>query len=117
MSRPITEAEALRRYPELRALVMARQAGWVFRVMHGNGSPVGIAGSISRRQYTDALFIFDRTNVSAGRVLDDAYGGGCVWSKEGSDLEEVVYELIGLPEPEEPGAPYLVRRPSLLWTP
>jgi len=40
-----------------------------------------------------------------------------VWSKEGSDLQEVVYELLGLPEPGEPGAPSLVKRSRLLWTP
>jgi hypothetical protein len=31
---------------------------------------------LDRQQYTNALFVFDRTNVSAARVLDDAYGGG-----------------------------------------
>jgi hypothetical protein len=118
MTAPITEADALRRFPELHELVTVREAGWVFRPIQDNGGELeGIAGSYSREQYTDALFIFDRTNVSAARVLDDAYGGGCVWSTEGSDLQEVVRELLGLPEPGEPGAPYLVKRPSLLWTP
>lgn len=117
MNQPTSDAEAVRQHPELQALVTARQAGWVFRVMIEDGDPVGIAGSFNRQQYTDAIFIFDRTNVSAARVLDDWYGDGCVWSKEGSDLQEVVYELLGLPEPGEPGAPYLVKRSSLLWTP
>ncbi len=117
MIQSIRDAEAVRLYPELQALIDVRQAGWVFRAMQDNGAPVGIAGSLSRQQYTDALFIFDRTNVSAARVLDDAHGGGCVWSKEGSDIREVVDELLGLPEPGEPGAPSLVKRSSLLWTP
>ena len=117
MNQPIHDAEAVRLYPELQALVTARQAGWVFRAMLDDGQPAGIAGSYSRQQYTDAIFIFDRANVSAARILDDAYGSGCVWSKEGSDLQEVVYELLGLPEPGEPGAPHLVKRSSLLWTP
>jgi hypothetical protein len=84
-------------------LVTVRKAGWVFRPIQDSGGELeGIAGSYSREQYTDALFVFDRTNVSAARVLDDAYGGGCVWSTEGSDLQEVVRELLGLPKPGEP---------------
>lgn len=117
MNESITDMEAVRRYPELQALVTARQAGWIFRALHEDDEPVGIAGSYSRQQYTDALFIFDRTNVSAARVLDDACGGGCVWTKEGSDLQEVVHELLGLPEPGQPRAPALIRRSSLLWIP
>ncbi|PKW14557.1 hypothetical protein [Saccharopolyspora spinosa] len=118
MNPPINNEDALRRYPELQQLVTVREVGWVFRPIQDQDGPLeGIAGSFSRNQYTDAIFIFDRTNVSAARVLDDAYGGGCVWSKEGSDLQEVVYELLGLPEPGDPGAPYLVKRSSLLWTP
>ncbi|MEV5717302.1 hypothetical protein AB0L41_25715 [Amycolatopsis mediterranei] len=117
MNESITDMEAVRRYPELQALVTARQAGWIFRALHEDDEPVGIAGSYSRQQYTDALFIFDRTNVSAARVLDDACGGGCVWTKEGSDLQEVVHELLGLPEPGQPGAPELIKRSNLLWIP
>jgi hypothetical protein len=113
----VTDEEAVRRYPELQALVTARQAGWIFRALHEDDEPVGVAGSFSRQQYTDAVFIFDRTDVSAARVLDEAYDGGCVWSKEGSDLPEVVHELLGLPEPGQAGAPALVKRSSLLWTP
>ena len=113
----VTDEEAVRRYPELQALVTARQAGWIFRTLHEDDEPVAIAGSYSRQQYTDAVFIFDRTNVSAARVLDEAYGGGCVWTKEGSDLQEVVHELLGLPEPGQSGAPALVKRSGLLWTP
>jgi hypothetical protein len=118
MTAPINNEEAVRRYPELQELVTVQAAGWVFRPIQEDGGELeGIAGSFSRQQYTDAVFIFDRTNVSAARVLDDAYGSGCVWSKEGADLQEVVQELLGLPEPGEPGAPSLVKRSSLLWTP
>jgi len=117
MNASVTDEDAVRLFPELQALVTARRAGWIFRALHDDGAAVGIAGSYSRQQYTDALFIFDRTSVSAARVRDDTYGGGCVWSKEGSDLQEVVHELLGLPEPGQPGAPSLVKRSSLLWTP
>jgi hypothetical protein len=118
MDAPISTDEAVRRYPELRDLVTVRRAGWLFRPIHNqNGELEGIVGSYSRQQYTDAIFIFDQTNVSAARVLDDSYGGGCVWSKEGSDLQEVVQELLALPEPGQRLAPTLVTRSSLLWTP
>jgi hypothetical protein len=118
MNQPINNEDAVRRYPELQELVTVREAGWVFRPIQDDGGELeGIAGSYSRDQYTDAIFVFDRTNVSAARVLDDAYGGGCVWLKEGSDLQEVVQELLGLLEPGQAGAPYLVKRSSLLWTP
>jgi hypothetical protein len=118
MNASISTDDALRRYPELQDLITAREAGWNFRPIQGdNGELEGVAGSYSRQQYTDAIFIFDRTNVSAARVLDDAYGGGCVWSKEGSDLQEIVQELLALPEPGQRLAPTLVKRSSLLWTP
>ena len=118
MSEMITEADALRRYPELHQLLTIRRAGWIFRLIDdANGELVGLSGSYSRQRYTDALFIFDRTNVAAARVLDDTYGGGCVWKKEGADLQQVVTDLLGLPEPGTPGAPTLVKRSSLLWTP
>ena len=117
MNQPVSTADALRLYPELQSLVAVKDAGWSFRTMMDGDEPVGIAGSISRQQYTDALFIFDRSNVHAARVMDESYGGGCVWSKEGSDLQEVVFDMLGLPEPGTAGAPHLVKRSSLLWTP
>lgn len=118
MNQTITEADAVRRFPELNDLVRIRRAGWVFRLIDGaDDELVGVAGSYSRQQYTDALFIFDRTNVSAARVLDQGYGGGCVWKKESTDLQEVVQELLGLPEPGQRSAPQLVKRASLLWVP
>jgi hypothetical protein len=118
MSESISDAEAVRRFPEIQSLVDVRQAGWNFRpITDDNGSLVGISGSYSVQQYTDAIFIFDRTNVTAARVVAEEYGGGCVWSREGADLQEVVYDILGLPEPGAPGAPHLVKRSNLLWTP
>ncbi|MGB3438669.1 MAG: hypothetical protein WBA97_07925 [Actinophytocola sp.] len=118
MNPQVTSADSLRLYPELQQLLDVREAGWVFRLIQDEDGPLeGIAGSFSRQQYTDAIFVFDRTNVSAARVLADENGGGCVWSKQGSGIQEVVFELIGLPEPGQPAAPSLVKRSSLLWTP
>ena len=115
---PITAADAIARYPELAALVPLNQAGWVFRIIFDDdGEPGCHVGSRSLRQYTDAIVIYDRTHTSAARVLDDDYGGGCVWKTEGRDLREVVDDLLGLPEPDTPGAPHLVTSSSLLWSP
>lgn len=118
MTDTITEADAIRRYPELVALADARRAGWRFRMLvNSDGEPECLVGSRSLRQYTDAIFIHDRTDVSAARVLDDAYGGGCVWKTEKRDLQEVVHDLLALPEPDTQGAPTLVITSNLLWSP
>ncbi|MEV6241055.1 hypothetical protein [Lentzea sp. NPDC051838] len=118
MDELITEDDAVRRYPQLQALVSVRRAGWTFHVIEDEAHRLsGIAASHSRKQYTDALFIFDDTNVSGVRLLADDYGGGCVWKKSGADLQEVVHDLLGLPEPGERGAPTLVTKSRLLWTP
>lgn len=115
---PITQADAIARYPELAALVPLSQAGWVFRMIFDDQNEPGcVVGSRSLQRYTDAIVIYDRTHTSAARMLDDAYGGGCVWKTESRDLTEVVHDLLGLPEPDTPGAPHLVRGSSLLWTP
>lgn len=115
MNEPITEAAALRLYPELQELVTIRHAGWNFRMsFDADGEPECLMASRSIQRYTDALFILDQHNVTGSRLLDDAFGGGCVWIKSGSDLHEVVQELLGLPEPGEPGAPALVLRSNVL---
>ena len=118
MSELITEDDAVRRYPQLKELVTIRKAGWTFRHIEDEARRlVGIAASMSRKQYTDGLFIFDSTNVSAVRLLADEYGGGCVWKKSGAELQEVVTDLLRLPEPGQSGAPTLVTKSRLLWTP
>lgn len=113
----IAEAEALRLFPELKELVTIRRAGWVFRPV-GNREVqelVGIVGSLTRQRYTDALWIYDRSTVIGVRVLQPEYGGGCVWRKDSGDLQEIVQELLALPEPDDRMAPRLVK--PRLWTP
>ena len=118
MNLSMSAADALREFPELQSLIDMREAGWNFRpIVSDSHELIGISGSYSVAQYTDAIYIFDHGNIMAARVLADEYGGGCVWTKEGADLQEVVYDILGLPEPGTPGAPYLVKRSSLLWTP
>jgi hypothetical protein len=114
----ITEGEALRRFPELHALVTLRRAQWIFRLVgHPDTGLEGVVASYSRQRYTDALWIYDASTVVGVRVLDEDYGGGTVWKKDTGTLPEVVYELLGLPEPDDRLAPKLVKGSSLLWTP
>lgn len=113
----ITEEDALRLFPELCELVTIRRKGWTFRPV-GNqeaGQFDGIVGSYTRPKYTDALWIYARTEVIGVRVLQAEYGGGTVWLKESGDLQEVVRELLDLPEPDERLAPTLVK--PRLWAP
>lgn len=119
MNQVITRDDALRRYPQLRALLeLSQSSQWTFRyVENGAGEVVALAGSRSLQRYTDAIFILGPSEVGAARVLDEAYGGGCVWKREGGDLQEVIYDLLALPEPGQPGAPSLVTSGGLLWTP
>ena len=117
MSETITEADAIRRYPELDALITLRQAGWCFRlILDEDNQPGCLVGSYSRERYTDAIFIYDQTHAAAARVLDNTYGGGCVWKTESRSLAEVANDLLTLPEPDTHGAPALVIRPLDLWT-
>jgi hypothetical protein len=119
MNEAISREDALQRFPELASLATIEQAGWPFRIARdAAGEPECVTASRSIQRYTDALFIYDRNNIVAARVLAEEFdGGGCVWMKQSSSLEEVIYELLGLPEPGEPGAPSLVKQSSLLWTP
>ncbi|WP_436493199.1 hypothetical protein [Actinokineospora sp. HUAS TT18] len=114
----VSTADALRRFPELAELVAIRDAGWNFHLLRNeDGSLLGLAASYSQQQYTDAVFVFDRSRVVANRILADDYGGGMVWFKDGNDIQEVVRDLRALPPPGAPGAPSLVIRSSSLWKP
>jgi hypothetical protein len=115
---PVSDAVAIARYPELAQLVAIRQVGWIFRPLHDEADQlIGIAGSWTRQRYTDALLIFDRNHVITSRVLADGHGDGCVWMREGNDIQEAITDLLALPEPGQPGAPSLAIRVSSLWTP
>jgi hypothetical protein len=114
----ITEEQALWRFPELHELVILRQASWKFRLIGDRDKGIeGVVATYSRKQFTDALWIYDQGTIIGVRVLDEAYGGGTVWSKQDGTLPEVVTELLNLPDPDDRLAPRLVKRSSLLWTP
>ena len=115
----ISEADAVRRFPDLAKLVDIRTAGWRFLHLLVDGEPV-IVGRYPWPAHLDALWVFDRRYCVALRMADDLPGatGGTVWQYEGC-LVDAVDELLALPEPGNSSAPQLIRATtrSLLWRP
>lgn len=110
----ISEAEAIRLYPELEVLRTIRSAGWYFRArLDGAGEMLAIEGWRDWPDgWRDAIVINDSTDACAGRALAD----DMVWCTEGT-LTDVVTELLVLPAPSDPAAPRLVIGSAPLWTP
>jgi hypothetical protein len=111
---PISEADAIRRYPELDALRIIRHAGWTFRPrLDESGELVCIDGWRGwPGGCRDAIGIKASTDACAIRLLC----GEMVWDVAGT-LTDVVAELLVLPAPSDPTAPRLVMGAAPLWTP
>ena len=110
----ITEADALRAYPELAYLGVIRDAGWRFRhLTDDDGQLYGLVVARHWPGHTDALWIYGRTDTHAVRLLADAPGarGGLVWERTGT-LADTAAALLELPAPGQPGAPALIRAPA-----
>lgn len=106
----ITEADAIRAYPELAQLYTFRDAGWRFLpITDDDGQLGGLVGTRHWPGHTDALWIYGRTDTLAVRLLADAPGarGGLVWKRSGA-LADTAAALLELPAPGQPGAPSLV---------
>jgi hypothetical protein len=103
----ISEADAIRAYPELDALRMIRDGGWVFRPrLDESGELVGLDGWHDwPGGWRDTIGINSSTDACAGR----ASGDEMVWAVEGT-LTDVVAELLVLPAPSDPTAPRLEAR-------
>lgn len=107
----ITEADAVRAYPELAQLAVIRDAGWRFRhLLDDDGQLYALVGARHWPGHTDALWILGRTETYAVRLLADAPGarGGLVWERSGA-LADTAAALLELPAPDQPGAPTLIR--------
>lgn len=116
----ITEAEALRLFPELQAVVTIREAGWQF-AQHVIDGERAFVGYYNWPAFVDAVWVFDRHRCVGLRMVDDAPGvsGGTVWRHEGA-IDAVIHELLALPAPGERLGPSRIIRASgsdLLWTP
>ena len=115
-----TEADALRLFPELQAVVTIREAGWQF-ARHVIDGELALVGYYTWPTCIDAVWAFDRHRCVGLRMVDDApdMSGGTVWRCEGA-IDEVIHELLSLPAPGERLAPSLIIRSawsSPLWTP
>ncbi len=112
----ITEADAIRAYPELAQLTTLRDTGWRFLPLtDDHGQLHGLVGVRHRPGHTDALWIYDRTDTLAVRLLADAPGapGGLLWQRAGA-LTDTATALMELPDPGQPSAPALLLARSLL---
>ncbi len=115
----ITETDAIRAYPELARLYEFRDAGWRFLpITDDDGQLEGFVGTRHWPGHTDALWIYDRTDTLAVRLLAEAPGarGGLVWQRSGA-LADTVAAMLELPAPGDPGAPSLILAQSLLSEP
>ncbi len=115
----ISEADAIRAYPELAQLYEFRDAGWRFLpIADGDGQLDGFVGTRHWPGHTDALWIYDRTDTLAVRLLADAPGarGGLIWQRSGS-LADTAAAVLELPAPDQPNAPALILARSLLSQP
>lgn len=106
---------SLAEFPELQRLVDLRDAGWQFFPHTRDGQLVQIDGVRTwPGGHADAIRVRYTTDAAALRT--DPFGG-VVWQLDGT-LVEVVDGLLGLPAPDAPGAPRLVKATtSWLWTP
>jgi hypothetical protein len=110
-----SDRAALAAYPQLARLVELRENGWFFQPVSVDGELELLTGArVWPGGWSDAIAIRDLGDARAFRC-DPA--GGEVWQHEGG-LVEVTNGLLGLPAPDQPTAPRLVKaRGPALWTP
>lgn len=115
----VTKTDAVQLFPELGRFSLLSGAGWRFQPINADGALTCLVGWRNLAEATDALWIYDRADCLAVRLLADAPGasGGIVWDHTGG-LASCVDELLALPDPQDPTAPRLVKaRAPSLWTP
>ena len=108
----VNPTQAVQAYPELAGVAALRDAGWRFMPLRRDDMLAGLVGFRPAGRYAvDALYVFDRHDCRAVRLVGDAPGarGGVVWEYHGP-LAAAIHELRGLPAPGNPRAPRLVIR-------
>jgi hypothetical protein len=111
----VSEAEALRTFPELITLRTLKAAGWKFRTRLDEADQlVGIDGWHDwPGGWRDGLGIRSSTDACGIRK----FGDDLVWDFSGT-LSDVLAELLVLPRPGDRTAPRLVVGSApVLWTP
>jgi len=106
---------AVAAFPELQRLIDLRDAPWTWLPGIRDGDLVEVHGVRAwPGGWADAIRIRYTTDATALRIDST---GGVVWSLEGT-LAEVTDGLTDLPDPNELGAPRLVKGTAPnLWTP
>jgi hypothetical protein len=101
----------------LRAL---RDHGFRFQIVRDDDGEVAVlVGWYGWPGCYDRVHIWAEDQAIAARVVPSEVSGAdeVVWSCEGEALP-TIQALLELPEPDEPGAPHLTRRPPAgLWLP
>jgi hypothetical protein len=114
----LSDADAVRLYPELADLIRLRDAGWRFiPVNTADGAPVELDGFRAwPGGWVDGIRICSGTNVLGIRTSPDE-PPAITWERTGT-LPQVVAELLVLPAPRDRLAPRLVVASApILWTP
>ena len=109
----VSAHDAVRSYPELVEVAALRASGWRFMPLRREDVLAGLMGFCQAGEDTlDALYVFDRDDCRAVRLLAEEPGtpGGIVWEYHGA-LAAAVHQLRSLPPPTDPHAPRLVLRP------
>jgi hypothetical protein len=109
--------EALQLYPELAFLIGFSHALWTFwNLTDAAGRPEWLVGVLNWPEHSDALWIVDRREALAVRLLVNSPGmhGGVVWRFSGT-LAATIDALRALPAPGEPGAPSRVIQSGPFW--
>ncbi|KJK44801.1 hypothetical protein UK23_28250 [Lentzea aerocolonigenes] len=97
------DAAALRECPDVAPLIWLRKAGWRFPPLSQDGGVFGYR--LWPEEWADSIRVRSATDCLAIRINPV---GAVVWERAGS-LADVVEGLLGLPSPDAPGAPCLVR--------
>ena len=111
--------EAVHLYPELAVLIGISHALWTFwHLTDQVGNPEWLVGVLNWPQHSDALWIADRQDAIAVRLLVDSAGtrGGIVWRSTGT-LADAIDALLVLPSPGTRGAPNHVLQAGPFWPP
>ncbi len=91
-------------FPGLQQLIDV-QPGWQFRVAHLGAQYIGVYGSNTHGNVTDAVYLFELNTCSGARaVKEDKAAARCVWTVSNVPLNEVIQGLLELPTVPEAAA-------------
>jgi len=114
----LSDADAVRLYPELADLISLRDAGWRFLPVTGDGGSLNELDGFRAWPggWVDGVRIYSPTNALGIRTAPTD-PPALTWEQTGA-VAQVVAELLTLPEPGDRTAPRLVVASApTFWTP